>query len=53
LAAAEFLSDPEQLESLAQRAPRDWRRKNMQAVLSVPVKDGKAGTAKVLASYFW
>jgi hypothetical protein len=52
-AAAEFLSHPEQLAALSARAPRDWRRMNMQAVLSVAVRDGKAGRAQVIASYFW
>ncbi len=53
LAAAEFLSHAAQLESLAANGPRDWRRKNMQAVLSVGVKDGKASPPRVVASYFW
>lgn len=53
LAAAEFLSHPEQLDALADRAPRDWRRMNMQAVLSVAVRNGKADRAQVIASYFW
>jgi hypothetical protein len=52
-AAAEFLSHPEQLEMLTGRAPRDWRGMNMQAVLSVAVRDGKADPARVIASYFW
>jgi hypothetical protein len=52
-AAAEFLSHPEQLEALTDRAPRDWRRMNMQAVLSVPVRNGKTDPARVIAAYFW
>ena len=34
-------------------APRDWRKKNMQAVLAIDVKDGVAGHPRVVASYFW
>jgi hypothetical protein len=53
LAAAEFLIHPEQLEAVTPRAPRDWRKSNMQAVLAIDVKDGKASPAHVVASYFW
>ncbi|HVW11737.1 MAG TPA: hypothetical protein VHC90_24310 [Bryobacteraceae bacterium] len=52
-AAAEFLSHPEELETLTARAPRDWRRKNMQAVLAIAVRDGKTDHGRVVASYFW
>jgi hypothetical protein len=51
--AAEFLSHPEQIEALAGGAPGDWRKKDMQAVLAITVKGGKAEPARVVASYFW
>lgn len=53
LAAAQFLSRPEELEAVTARAPRDWRRKNMQAVLSVTVRNGRAERGRVIATYFW
>ncbi|HVY94712.1 MAG TPA: hypothetical protein VHA14_18245 [Bryobacteraceae bacterium] len=53
LAAAEFLSRPEELEAVTAHAPRDWRRKNMQAVLSVTVRNGKTESGRVIATYFW
>ena len=53
LAAAEFLSHPEQFDAVRAKAPRDWRKKNMQAVLAVQVKNGVAGAGRVVASYFW
>ncbi len=53
LAAADFLSDSAQMETLAAAAPHDWRKKNMQAVLSVKVVNGKAQPARLVATYFW
>jgi hypothetical protein len=53
LGAAEFLSDSAQMEALSVSAPRDWRKKNMQAVLAIDVKDGVASRPRVVASYFW
>ena len=53
LGAAEFLSDPSQMDALSADAPRDWRKKNMQAVLAIDVKDGAASRPRVVASYFW
>jgi hypothetical protein len=53
LGAAEFLSDPAQMDALSASAPRDWRKKNMQAVLAIDVKNGVASHPRVVASYFW
>jgi hypothetical protein len=54
LAAADFLSNPDKIGTLAPNAPRDWGKKNMQAVLAMDVKYGKpAGPIRVVASYFW
>jgi hypothetical protein len=39
LGAAEFLSDPADGCVRGANAPRDWRKKNMQAVLAIDVKD--------------
>lgn len=53
LEAAEFLSHPEQIEAITRGAPWDWRKKDMQAVLAIDVKDGKSGPARLVARYFW
>ena len=53
LGAAEFLSDVAQMDALSANAPRDWRKKNMQAVLAIDVKNGVASRPRVVASYFW
>jgi hypothetical protein len=53
LAAAEFLSHAERMQALTGNAPRDWRKKNMQAVLAVDVREGKIANTRVVASYFW
>ena len=53
VAAAEFLSKPDQMEQLAGKAPADWRTKNMQAVLAVTVRNGSVQESRVVASDFW
>ncbi len=53
LGAAEFLSDVAQMDALSANAPRDWRKKNMQAVLAIDFKNGVASRPRVVASYFW
>lgn len=56
LGAAEFLSHPEQLQQVANQAPRDWRKRNMQAVLEIHVhhgRDKRTDKARLVASYFW
>jgi hypothetical protein len=51
--AAEFVSTPEYLQQISAVAPANWRDKNLELVLEVPVVDGKAGHAHVVASDFW
>lgn len=52
-AAGEFLTNAEYLSQLTRQAPRDWRHKNIQAVLATRVIDGTAGPPHVLAAHFW
>jgi len=51
--AGEFVATPEYLEQITAVAPVNWRKKNLELVLEVPMVDGKPGHAHVLASEFW
>jgi len=51
--AGEFVSTPEYLEQISAVAPANWRNKNLELVLEVPVVDGKSGHAHIVASEFW
>lgn len=53
LAAGEFLTIPAYLEELAGKAPRNWQRQNLQAVIATKVIDGHSGPPRVVATYFW
>lgn len=53
LAAADFLTDPAQIEQLGAFAPNDWERQNVAIVLSVDVIKGSTGAAKIVAADFW
>lgn len=53
LAASEFLTTPEYIVEAVRGAPSDWRRKNIQVVLSAKVMSGTAGPPRVLAVHFW
>jgi hypothetical protein len=52
-AAGELLTNPAYLAQALRNAPADWKRRNLQIVLSTPVIEGTAGPPKVLATYFW
>lgn len=51
--AGEFISNSEYFSEVARRLPRDWPRKNLQIVLSVPVVNRISGRPRVLATYVW
>jgi hypothetical protein len=51
--AGEFVSTPEYLQQISAVAPANWRDKNLELVLEVPMVDGKAGHAHIVASDFW
>lgn len=51
--AGEFLSDPAYFSEAVPRLPRDWPRRNLQIVLSVPVVHGASGRPRVLAVHVW
>jgi len=53
LAAGEFVTNKEGLRRLDDIAPRGWKHKNMEIVLSTDVIRGEAGHPVILATRFW
>ena len=53
LAAGEFLTNPHEIRKIEAIAPRGWRKKNLEMVLSVDVIRGKPGHASIVAAHFW
>jgi hypothetical protein len=53
LAAGEFVTEPEYVGVALHAAPRDWRHKNVQFVLSTKIIDGTPGPPRVLAAHYW
>jgi hypothetical protein len=53
VSAGEFLTNARFLEQIAAQAPRDWARKNVEAVIATQVIDEKSGPPRLLAVYFW
>jgi hypothetical protein len=53
ISAGEFLTDRTFLEQISAQAPRDWTRKNMEAVIATQVIDGKSGPPRLAAVHFW
>jgi len=51
--AGEFVSTPGYLQQIGAVAPADWRNKNLELVLEVPMVDGKSGHARIVAAEFW
>jgi hypothetical protein len=52
LAAAEFLSNSNFMDTAIQQAPKDWRRKSIQFVISTKVIDGGSGPPRIVDQYF-
>jgi hypothetical protein len=53
IGAGEFLSNQDYFSEAARRLPRDWQKKNLQIVLSVPVVNRISGRPRVLATHVW
>jgi len=51
--AGEFVSTPQYLTQVSRIAPANWRSKNVELVLEVPMVDGKSGHARIVAADFW
>ena len=52
-AAGEMLYDPEYLEVLLAKAPHDWEKMNLEAVIETQVIGGHPGPPRVLAMEAW
>jgi hypothetical protein len=52
-AAGEMLYDPEYLDVLLAKAPHDWEKKNLEAVIETQVIGGHPGPPRVLAVEAW
>jgi hypothetical protein len=52
-AAGEILYNPEYLDSLVARLPRDWDKKNLEAVIETQVIQGHPGPPSILAVEAW
>jgi hypothetical protein len=52
-AAANFLTDRNEMQKLAAMAPSGWEKKNMELVLSTDVIRGRSGPASIVAAQFW
>jgi len=53
VAPGKFLTDPANLQSMAQRAPAGWQARNMQIVIRTEVIQEDAGPPIVVAAAFW
>ncbi len=51
--AAEFVSQPSFWDEVAQRAPANWEKMNLQIVLEANVIGTTPGPPRIVASYFW
>lgn len=52
-AAGEILYKPEYLDSLLAKAPKDWDKKNLEAVIETQVIEGHPGPPSILAVEAW
>jgi hypothetical protein len=52
-AAGEFLTSPEDIDSLLLAAPRGWDKRNLQIVLHTSVINGSPNHPDVIATYYW
>jgi hypothetical protein len=53
LAASQFLTSDRDLRQLELHAPKGWRQRNLELVLSTDVIRGKSGPARIVATHFW
>jgi hypothetical protein len=53
IAAGEFLTNPNEMQKLNAVAPKGWKHKNLEVVLSTEVIRGNPGPPTVVAAHFW
>jgi hypothetical protein len=51
-AAAEFLTNPREMDEIARKAPAGWQKKNLQIVLHVKVRDVQE-IEEIVATQYW
>jgi hypothetical protein len=52
-AAADFITDPEQLKKLVAMVPKDWDQKNLQVVLQTKVVNNIPTAPLIVATKSW
>ena len=52
-AAGDFLTVPDRLKRLEALAPKTWKSKNIEVVLSTDIIKGVAGPPNIVATHFW
>jgi hypothetical protein len=52
-AVGEFLSSPAAMDAISKQSAKEWRGRNVQIVLAIPVTAATAGPPKVLTTYSW
>jgi hypothetical protein len=52
-AAGEFLTSPEDIDSLLLAAPKGWEKRNLQIVLHTSVINGSPNHPDVIATHYW
>jgi hypothetical protein len=53
IGAGEFISNPAYFSEAARLLPKDWQKRNLQIVLSVPVVNRISGRPRILATHVW
>lgn len=53
IAAGEFLTNPEYLESVAKQMPKNWEHRDIQLVIATKVINGQSGPPRVVDQYVW
>ena len=52
-AAGEFLSDPQYMQALGNKAPSGWDRKNVQIVIATQLVGESSGPPEIVTVHFW
>ena len=52
-AASEVVSNPEHMNAMIEKLPKDWEQKNLEAVIETNVIEGHAGPPTVVAVETW
>ena len=53
LVAVQFVTEAKFPKDLAKAAPADWKKKNIEIVITTQTIDEKPGPPRILATYFW